>query len=116
MSAKIFVRKHVPEGVTLARFLPQFQSEFTALAELIAAGPQPTSDVKVSEEVVDGVVITINAATFNTVEDAVTMSTETKNWPHDDIIAYNKENGVLTFNKIVNEDTGEVVQDWTQRW
>lgn len=116
MSAKIFIRKHIPEGVTLAKLLPQFQDEFAVLSEIVAAGPQPTSDVAVSQEVVDGVSITVTASTFDTVEDAITMSTETKNWPHDNVIAYNKENGVLTFNKIVNEDTDEVVQDWTQRW
>jgi hypothetical protein len=116
MAAKIIIRKELPVGVTLAKFLPQFQAEFAELDAIIQASPQVLTTGTVSTETVDDVQITITESTYSTVEEAVDASTRALNWPHEAVIAYNQANNVLTFNKIVNEDTGEVVQDWTQRW
>ena len=116
MTIKVQVRKHRPVDVTLARYLPQFETEFTDLHSIISNGPQATTVGIASQEIVDGVEITIEESFFNTLEDAQTQISATAAWSHNAIIAYNQSNNVLTYNKVINVDTEEVIQDWTQRW
>jgi len=116
MAAKIIVKKLIPLDVTLAKFLPQFQEEFTALDTIVQSGPIPISHESISKEVVDGVQVIIFESVYSTVEEAVSASESSLNWPHEAVIAYNKENNVQTFNKIIDLETDEVIQDWTQRW
>jgi uncharacterized protein (DUF1697 family) len=116
MTFKIQVKKHRPVNVTLARYLPQFATEFENLRTIVASGPVATTSGIASQEIVDGVEITIEESFFATQEEATAGVALTATWPHDDIIAYNQANNVLTYNRIVNVETNEVIQDWTQRW
>ena len=116
MAAKIIVKKLVPQDVTLAKFLPQFQDEFAELDTISQSCPKSISTHNLGVEIVDGVQVIVTETVFNTVEEAVDASTRTLNWPHEAVIAYNKENNVQTFNKIIDLETDEVIQDWTQRW
>ena len=121
MPFQVQVKKEVPVGVTLARFLPQFADEFNALATINATTPQPTNVATiVSQEIVETangpVSVSFSEFDFATLEDAVASSDATKNWVHPLVTAYNQENNVKTYNRIVNVDTQEVVRDWEQRW
>jgi hypothetical protein len=116
MSVKILVRKHRPVDVTLARHLPQFAASFDALTAISTELPVPAEQFVSSQEIVDGVEITVEESTFGTLEDAIEANDATLAWSHADVIAYNQENNVLTFSKIINVETEEVVRDWTQRW
>ena len=108
-------------GVTLARFLPQFAEEFNAFAELNATMPQPINVVTISsQEIVETdtgpVAVSFSEFDFATLEDAIASSEATKNWVHPLVTAYNQENNVKTYNRIIDTDTQEVVRDWEQRW
>jgi hypothetical protein len=116
MTFKIQVKKHRPVNVTLARYLPQFATEMENLRTIIATGPTPTTSGIASQEIVDGVEITIEESFFDTLEAAQSAVSSTAAWPHDAIVAYNQANNVLTYNRIVNVETEEVIQDWAQRW
>jgi hypothetical protein len=116
MSTKIQVRKHRPVNVTLARYLPQFATEFENLRTIVASGTVATTTGIASQEIVDGVEITIEESFFDTLEAAQSAVSSTAAWSHDAVVAYNQANNVLTYNRIVNVETEEVIQDWTQRW
>ena len=116
MTIKVQVRKHRPVNVTLARYLPQFATEMEDLRNIISSGPAASTLGIASQEIVDGVEITIEESLFDTQADALAQVAATGAWSHDAVIAYNQANNVLTYNKIVNVETNEVIQDWTQRW
>ena len=116
MTIKVQVRKHRPVDVTLARYLPQFASEMEGLRAIIASGPEAHTVGVASQEIVDGVEITIEENLFDTREDALAQVALTATWSHDGVIAYNQANNVLTYNRVIDATTNEVIQDWTQRW
>lgn len=121
MPFQVQVKKEIPLGTTLARYLPQFAEEFNALEVINTTIPQPVNVSLISnQEIVDGehgpVTVSYSEFDFATLEDATASSDATKNWEHPLVIAYNQENGIKTYNRVINLDTQEVVRDWEQRW